>query len=213
MKWKNVWTKQLKYAEQFKFSSFQLVWINFWLNSAILQDPKKYIQTILTVYKKYECIVRQQFKKDVGFKAALEKACAKFINKNAVTEKAKNPNFSAEFLAAYCHILLKKSNKSMNDTDVEAALDDIMTIFRFIEDKDVFEGFYKRRLAERLVRLYQFLAKQKKWNMSHSFHIEIDLFRFWNCQHLMMPKHRWSPEWNRHVAMITQTSCKTCMPI
>lgn len=119
----------------------------------LLQDPKKYIQTILSVYKKYECIIRQQFKKEVGFKAALEKACAKFINKNAVTGKAKNSNFSAEFLAQYCHILLKKSNKCMDDTDVEAALDEIMIIFRFIEDKDVFEGFYKRRLAERLVRL------------------------------------------------------------
>lgn len=100
--------------------------------------------------------MRKQFKKQSGFKASLEKACAKFINKNAVTGKAKNSNFSAEFLAAYCHILLKKSNKSMDDTDVEMALDEIMIIFRFIEDKDVFEGFYKRRLAERLV-IYSFI--------------------------------------------------------
>lgn len=115
------------------------------------QDPKKYIRTILNVYNKYECIVREQFKKEVGFKAALEKACSHFINNNAVTDKAKNSNFSAEWLAAYCNILLKKSNKSMDDTDVEVALDEIMIIFRFIGDKDVFEGFYKRRLAERLV--------------------------------------------------------------
>lgn len=93
----------------------------------------------------------EQFKKEVGFKAALEKACTHFINKNAVTTKAKSSNFSAEFLAAYCHILLRKSNKSMDDTDIDTALDEIMIVFRFIEDKDVFEGFYKRRLAERLV--------------------------------------------------------------
>lgn len=103
-------------------------------------------------------VVRQQFKKEVGFKAALEKACTKFINKNAVTGKAKNSNFSAESLAAYCHILLKKSNKSMDDSDIERYLDEIMIIFRFIEDKDVFEGFYKRRLAERLVSFGRFLS-------------------------------------------------------
>lgn len=124
----------------------------------ILQDPKKYIQTILNVYNRYECIVRQQFKNEVGFKAALEKACTKFINRNAVCAKVKNTNFSAEFLAAYCHMLLKKSNKTMDDTDVEAALDQVMIVFRFIEDKDVFEGFYKRRLAERLVRSGFFLS-------------------------------------------------------
>lgn len=40
----------------------------------------------------------------------------------------------------------------MEDTELEAALDDIMIIFKYIEDKDVFEGFYKRRMADRLVR-------------------------------------------------------------
>lgn len=113
---------------------------------------------MLTVYNKYESIVRQQFKTELGFKSALNKACSTFINKNAVTGKAKNSNFSAESLATYCNILLKKSNKSiMEDAELEAALDQIMIIFRFIEDKDVFEGFYKRRLADRLVKiLFQF---------------------------------------------------------
>lgn len=107
---------------------------------------------MLMVHNKYAKIVREQFKTEVGFKGALDKACSSFVNKNAVTGKAKNPNFSAESLASYCHILLKKSNKSMEDAELEAALDDIMIIFRYIEDKDVFEGFYKRRLADRLVR-------------------------------------------------------------
>lgn len=121
---------------------------------AFLQDPRKYIQTMLVVYNKYENIVRQRFKMEVGFKSALDKACSRFINKNAVTGKAKNSNFSAESLAAYCNILLKKSNKSMEDAELEAVLDQVMIIFRFIEDKDVFEGFYKRRLADRLVRFH-----------------------------------------------------------
>lgn len=112
----------------------------------------------------------QQFKKEFGFKAALEKACTQFINKNAVTGKALRTNFSAESLATYCHILLRKSNKSMDDTDIDTALDEIMIVFRFIEDKDVFEGFYKRRLAERLV-----------WRFSLSFPSKFQ-FRFESYQ-------------------------------
>lgn len=104
------------------------------------------------MHKKYAKIVREQFKSEVGFKGALDKACSRFVNRNAVTGKAKSPNFSAESLASYCHILLKKSNKSMEDAELEAALDDIIIIFRYLEDKDVFESFYKRRLADRLVR-------------------------------------------------------------
>lgn len=123
------------------------------------QDPRKYIQTMLIAHDKYEKIVRQQFKTEVGFKGALDKACSTFINKNAVTGKAKNPNFSAESLASYCHLLLKKSNKHMEDAQLESALDQIMIIFRYIEDKDVFEGFYKRRLADRLVSDFFFRKK------------------------------------------------------
>lgn len=93
-----------------------------------------------------------QFKNDVGFAAALDKACAVFINKNAVTERSGNANKSAEALAAYCHLLLKKSNKSMQDVELDVILNQIIVVFRYIEDKDVFEGFYKKRLAERLVR-------------------------------------------------------------
>lgn len=107
---------------------------------------------MLMVHSKYAKMVREQFKTEVGFKGALDKACSKFINTNAVTGKAKNSNFSAESLAAYCHILLKKSNKTMEDAELEGALDEIMIIFRYLDDRDVFEGFYKRRLADRLVR-------------------------------------------------------------
>lgn len=116
-----------------------------------VQDPKKYIDTIISVYEKYHNLVLVQFKKDVGFAAALDKACAIFINKNAVTEQSGISNKSAEALAAYCHVLLKKSSKNVQDIELDVILNQLMAVFRYIEDKDVFEGFYKKRLAERLV--------------------------------------------------------------
>lgn len=119
-----------------------------------MQDPRKYIQALLTVHDKYESIVRLQFKNEVGFKAAHDRACAQFINRNAVSVKARNQNFSAEVLATFCHLLLKKSNRNISDAELEATLDQIILVFRFLEDKDVFEGFYKRRLADRLVRTF-----------------------------------------------------------
>lgn len=121
-------------------------------NNGFLKDPKKYIDTIIAVYEKFRHIVDHQFKNEFGFSAALDKACASFINDNRLTKKSDNRNKSAEFLAAYCHLLLKKSNKNMEEADLDRTLNQMMIVFRFIEDKDVFEGFYKKRLAERLVR-------------------------------------------------------------
>lgn len=35
--------------------------------------------------------------------------------------------------------------------DLEAVLDKVMTIFRFLQEKDVFEKYYKQHLAKRLL--------------------------------------------------------------
>ena len=68
-----------------------------------------------------------------------------------VMTKSQNPSKSPELLAAYCHMLLKKSNKNLEEAELEEALNQMLTVFRYIEDKDVFEVFYKKKLAERLV--------------------------------------------------------------
>lgn len=39
----------------------------------------------------------------------------------------------------------------MNELELEALLDSVMHIFRFINGKDVFEAFYKKDLARRLL--------------------------------------------------------------
>lgn len=53
-----------------------------------------YVTTILDVHKKYNKLVLTAFKNDSGFVAALDKACGKFINNNAVTRYARARTFS-----------------------------------------------------------------------------------------------------------------------
>ncbi|CAK8671716.1 unnamed protein product [Clavelina lepadiformis] len=115
-----------------------------------INDPKLYVQTILQVHKKYDALVGKSFECDSGFVAALDKACGRFINKNAVTVAAKSSSKSPELLARYCDTLLK-SAKVSEDAELEATLKEIMTVFRYIEDKDVFQTFYSKMLARRLV--------------------------------------------------------------
>lgn len=91
------------------------------------------------------------FKNDKGFVAALDKACGKFINANAVTIASKNNNKSPELLAKYCDILLKKSSKNPEEAELEDTLNQVMVVFKYIEDKDVFQKFYSTMLAKRLV--------------------------------------------------------------
>ncbi|XP_075165056.1 cullin 1 [Haematobia irritans] len=119
-------------------------------NTEAANDPKIYVQTILEVHKKYNALVLTAFNNDNGFVAALDKACGKFINSNVVTQ-ASSASKSPELLAKYCDILLKKSSKNPEEKELEDNLNQVMVVFKYIEDKDVFQKFYSKMLAKRLV--------------------------------------------------------------
>lgn len=114
-------------------------------------DPKIYVQTILEVHMKFNSLVMTAFNNDSGFVAALDKACNKFINSNCVTQASKNESRSPELLAKYCDILLKKSSKNPEEAELEDTLNHVMIVFKYILDKDIFQKFYSKLLAKRLV--------------------------------------------------------------
>lgn len=115
-------------------------------------DPKVYVSTILEVHKKYNALVLIAFNNDSGFVAALDKACGRFINSNSVTKGANTSSKSPELLAKYCDLLLKKSSKNPEEAELEDTLNQVMVVFKYIEDKDVFQKFYSKMLAKRLVQ-------------------------------------------------------------
>ncbi|CAI9724537.1 cullin-1 [Octopus vulgaris] len=117
-----------------------------------VNDPKVYVQTILDVHKKYSALVQTAFNNDAGFVAALDMACGQFINDNFVTKKENSSSGkSPELLARYCDLLLRKSSKNPEEAELEDTLNKVMIVFKYIEDKDVFQKFYSKMLARRLV--------------------------------------------------------------
>jgi hypothetical protein len=59
-------------------------------------------------------------------------------------------NRPAELLAKFVDGKLK-GEKGASDDDVEALLERVMVLFRYVGSKDVFEAFYKKDLAKRLL--------------------------------------------------------------
>ncbi|XP_013180968.1 PREDICTED: cullin-3 [Papilio xuthus] len=60
-------------------------------------------------------------------------------------------NKSPEFLSLFIDGKLKKGEKGMSEQEIEAVLDKTMVLFRFLQEKDVFERYYKQHLAKRLL--------------------------------------------------------------
>lgn len=127
-------------------------------------DPKSYVSALLSVYRKNLDTVQVSFEGDTGFQAALDKACADYINTNSASPDSSK---SSELVALYVDGLLKKTNKDSAATagpsgstsggggggeTMEQALEDAMTLFKYLTHKDVFQTFYAKRLAERLLR-------------------------------------------------------------
>ncbi|CAF1366903.1 unnamed protein product [Rotaria sp. Silwood1] len=117
----------------------------------MLQIPKLYVETILDIHTKFLKFVKEAFNNEQDFTVALDKACAKFINNNTVTIAAGNTTKSPELLVQYCNTLLRKGNKTVEETDLEEKFNQIMMIFNYIENKDVFLKFYRKMFAKRLV--------------------------------------------------------------
>ena len=88
-------------------------------------------------------MVMSAFNNDAGFVAALDKACGKFINANAVTKAANSSSKSPELLAKYCDLLLKKSAKNPEEAELEDTLNQVVS-FVLYSNRRVF-GVFKRQ--------------------------------------------------------------------
>lgn len=108
----------------------------------------QFVESMLGVHKKYKALIQEVFSNDQSFMGALDKACSSVIN---YRPNPKQPCRSPELLAKYCDMLLKKSSKGMSENEIDERLFQSITIFKYIDDKDVFQKFYSRMLAKRLI--------------------------------------------------------------
>jgi cullin 2 len=108
----------------------------------------QFVEGMLSVHSKYKEITNTVFSNDQLFSSALDMACAAVVNHRLNTKQNCR---SPELLAKYCDTLLKKSTKGGSDTEVDDKLTQCITVFKYIDDKDVYQAFYSRKLAHRLI--------------------------------------------------------------
>ena len=114
-------------------------------------EPTVYFNALLGVYRKYNALVISGFKNDPALRAAFQRGCAQFMGDNAVTKASKSTTKSAELLARYCNILLRKGTANLEESELEGQLSRMIVLLEFLQDKDVFHRVYHTQLARRLV--------------------------------------------------------------
>lgn len=106
------------------------------------KDPVDFVQRLLDEKDKHDKIISKAFNNDKMFQNALNSSFEYFINLN--------PR-SPEFISLFVDDNLRKGLKGVSEEDVEILLDKVMMLFRYLQEKDVFEKYYKQHLAKRLL--------------------------------------------------------------
>eukprot|EP00055_Hartaetosiga_balthica_P006552 m.20735 g.20735 ORF g.20735 m.20735 type:complete len:771 (+) comp5280_c0_seq1:227-2539(+) len=117
-------------------------------------DARKYVKAIISVHAEFSKQIQRAFDSEPLFVAAMDKAFKKFVNENNVTKEfgTRGNVRSPELLAKYIDSILKKNSKAEDTVDLDSQFPKLMIVFKYLEDKDVFEKFYKKNLAKRLVQ-------------------------------------------------------------
>mmetsp|Transcript_6002 Transcript_6002/g.17169 ORF Transcript_6002/g.17169 Transcript_6002/m.17169 type:complete len:735 (-) Transcript_6002:2064-4268(-) len=114
--------------------------------TALVMDKDKdgeMVQGLLDMKAAMDAVLQQSFEGDPDFGNTLKEAFEAFINQRQ--------NKPAELIAKFIDAELKSGKKGQTEDQLEATLDRVLILFRYISGKDVFEAFYKKDLAKRLL--------------------------------------------------------------
>lgn len=119
--------------------------------------PRAFVESFIQVHKEHSTNIHDYFKNDQLFVGALDKACSAIINHRFNPQQ---PCRSPELLAKYCDSLLRKpSNSTVKggnainsfEMDLDDKLGLSIIVFKYIDDKDIFQKFYSKNMARRLI--------------------------------------------------------------
>ena len=102
----------------------------------------KWVDDVLQLKEKYDNVLAIAFQSDQGLQTAFSRSFTDFIN--AFTR-------SSEFLSLFFDENMKKGVKGKTEYEVDALLDKGIILLRYVQDKDMFERYYKKHLSRRLL--------------------------------------------------------------
>ncbi|KAJ2741902.1 hypothetical protein GGI20_004861 [Coemansia sp. BCRC 34301] len=100
------------------------------------------VSDMLALKQRLDDVMKSSFQSNNMLAHALRESFEDFIN----SRRSKPAQLTAKFVDQ-----CMRSGSRSADEDIESLLDRVLVLFRFINDKDLFEGYYRRDLAKRLL--------------------------------------------------------------
>ncbi|MCJ1473410.1 Cullin-3 [Lambiella insularis] len=101
-----------------------------------------WVDDVLQLKDKYDHVLDTSFHSDQALQTAFSRSFTDFIN---------DFSRSSEHLSLFFDENMKKGIKGKTEKEVDALLDKGITLLRYVQDKDMFERYYKKHLSRRLL--------------------------------------------------------------
>jgi cullin 3 len=102
----------------------------------------KWVDDVLALKSKYDTVLETAFKDDKVMQTSITRSFTEFINAF---------DRSSENLSLFFDENMKKGIKGKTEQEVDSLLEKGILLLRYIQDKDMFERYYKRHLSRRLL--------------------------------------------------------------
>lgn len=102
----------------------------------------QWVDSILALKEKYDRLWRESFQSDPLIQPALTRSFTETIN---VFPR------SSEFISLFIDENMKKGLKDKTEAEIDAVLERAIVLLRYVQDKDMFERYYKKHLCKRLL--------------------------------------------------------------
>ena len=171
-----------------------------------LVGPVAYVEGLLELKAKFDGIVAEAFEGGrKTFLSAIQKGFESFMNLDST---------SAERLSQYLDEKLRSGFKGVAEDDIEGLIDRVMLLFRHLQDKDVFESYFKKHLAQRLLSgrpmsedLERGIIARLKTECGHQFTSNVEaMFKDISTSGDLMARFRTSVEQEHRAAPQGETS-------
>ncbi|KAL1864620.1 hypothetical protein VTK73DRAFT_5774 [Phialemonium thermophilum] len=103
----------------------------------------KWVDDVLKLKDKFDYLWTHCFNEDLVLQSALAKSFSEFINMF---------HRSSEFVSLFIDDVLRRGIKGKTEAEVDQLLDKAIVLLRYLSDRDMFERYYQKHLAKRLLQ-------------------------------------------------------------
>lgn len=110
--------------------------------------PQAFVDTLTQLHAKFSALISTSFNDDSAFLTTMDQAYKEVVNATTLCD---DYTLGPELMARHSDGLLRKGTTALSESDLDTKLNQLVNVFKYVDDKDIFQTVYSKLLAKRLI--------------------------------------------------------------